>query len=57
MPKIKWEEIDVVLHKCKDALNDLHNIGLQHKKMRETLGSLIEELEKVILEQVENNNH
>lgn len=57
MPRISWEEINDVIHKCKNTLTIAHNIEHLSKKMRKRLEGELKKIEDIILEQVKREEN
>lgn len=62
MPKVSWEEINDIIHKCKDTLVLAHHIEDFNKKstrlsikMRKRLESELKKIEDIILEQTKRD--
>ena len=53
MPDIQWEEINDIIHKCKNTLQLAHAIEMTCKKMRLTLGEELDKINDVILKQTD----
>ena len=48
MPKVKWEEINDIIHKCKSTLQLAYGIEMMCKKMRVTLGEELDKINEII---------
>lgn len=51
MPKTSWNDLSVLIHQCKDTLQMAYVIEKQCQKMRERIGVHLEEINKIIEEQ------
>ena len=54
MPDVKWEEINDVIHKCKNTLTFISGAEMMCKKARLSIGEELDKLNEIILNQVED---
>jgi len=56
MPAVKWNELNDLIHQCKDTLQIAYVIEIQSRKLRERVGKHLEEINNIILEQADEVN-
>ena len=56
MPKIDWNELDVLIHDTKNDLMKLHKIELLCKNLKKDILTHLDKLHEVVLKQVNGDN-
>ena len=54
MPDVTWEEINDIIHECKNTLALSYKIELTSKKLRKEIGKELARIEDIILKQIDN---